>query len=358
MKERTNIGRQVELDIARGLAVIFMILIHTTEYYWDENCFVFGKIANFLGSPPAAPVFMFLLGCGLIYSRHNSPAELVKRGAKMLILSYVFNALVYVLPYGIYSLINQDIECWEEYWCQIYDTDILQFAALAFLFFALVRFLKLKPWQGLVAASIISLIGMLLNATVCEIENPLLQWITGLFWGTHEGSYFPFTSWIFYVAAGYLFADILQQTEDKKRMYIRISPISGVIFIIIAIILVNFNEWDDMMDGDFYYHQNIFMNVMYVSFVLSWLGLCYFINSILPESIRNVMKKFSSNVTVIYVIQYILIIYVQVLICQETYFNAAIVIGFTVLYTVIAYFGAILYKKFLAKKEKNKAITE
>ena len=97
---------------------------------------------------------------------------------------------------------------------------------------------------------------------------------------------------------------------------------------------------------------------MYVSFVLSWLGICYFINSILPESIRNVMKKFSSNVTVIYVIQYILIIYVQVLICQETYFNAAIVIGFTVLYTVIAYFGAILYKKFLAKKEKNKAITE
>ena len=58
---------------------------------------------------------------------------------------------------------------------------------------------------------------MLLNATVCEIENPLLQWITGLFWGTHEGSYFPFTSWIFYVAAGYLFADILQQTEDKKE---------------------------------------------------------------------------------------------------------------------------------------------
>ncbi|MBQ0001134.1 MAG: DUF1624 domain-containing protein [Clostridiales bacterium] len=108
------------------------------------------------------------------------------------------------------------MECLEESWSQIYDADILQFAALAFLFCALIRFLKMKPWQGLTAAVIIALIGMGLNNTITDLENPVLQAVTGLFWGTHEGSYFPFTSWIVFVAAGYFFADILQRTENKK----------------------------------------------------------------------------------------------------------------------------------------------
>lgn len=350
MNKRVNTGRQKELDIAKGLAVIFMVLIHTTEYYWDEESFIFGKVANFLGSPPAAPVFMFLLGCGIIYSRHNSAAELAKRGVKMLGLSYVFNALVYVLPYGIYSLVNRDIECWEDSWSQIYDADILQFAALAFLFCALIRFLKMKPWQGLTAAIIITLIGMGLNNTITDLENPVLQAVTGLFWGTHEGSYFPFTSWIIFVAAGYVFAERLQCTENKKRLYLCISPIGGILFLIFAKLLTYSHEWDAMMDGEYYYHQDILMNVMYVAFVLAWLGVCFFISAILPELLSNVLKRFSTNVTVIYVMQYILIIYIQVLVTGETVFSAPIVLGITVLYTVIAYYGAIAYKKYTAKR--------
>lgn len=90
-KQICNEGRQPELDIARGLAVIFMVLIHTVEYYWDWDNEIFDKVANFLGSPPAAPVFMFLLGCGIIYSRRSTAQQVLKRGIKMLMLSYVFN---------------------------------------------------------------------------------------------------------------------------------------------------------------------------------------------------------------------------------------------------------------------------
>ena len=243
-----------------------------------------------------------------------------------------------------HSLINRDIECWEDSWSQIYDADILQFAALAFLFCALIRFLKMKPWQGLTAGIIISLIGMGLNNTITDLENPMLQAVTGLFWGTHEGSYFPFTSWIVFVAAGYVFADILQCTKNKKKMYLCISPISGILFLIIAKILTFSHEWDAMMDGEYYYHQDIMMNIMYVAFVLAWLGICYFISTILPKLMSDVLKKFSTNVTVIYVMQYILIIYIQVLITGETVFSAPIILGITVLYTVIAYYGAIAYK--------------
>ena len=163
-------GRQTELDIARGLAVIFMVLIHVTEYYWNEENIVYGKIANFLGSPPAAPVFMFLLGCGIIYSRHNTAGELFRRGIKMLGLSYLFNALVYVLPYGIYCLAEHDAEYWSETWTQIYDADILQFASLSFLFFALIRKLELKI-PGVIGVSVLcSVAGMILNSRISEVN--------------------------------------------------------------------------------------------------------------------------------------------------------------------------------------------
>lgn len=153
--------------------------------------------------------------------------------------------------------------------------------------------------------------------------------MSGLFWGTHEGSYFPFTSWILFAAFGYFFADFLQQTNDKKRLYSRISPVGAIIFVALSAVLVNFHEWDAMMDGPTYYHQDITMNLMYVAFVVGWLGFCYLMASIIPDSLTNILKTFSANVTVIYVIQYILIIYVQVLITDETVFTAPVVLGIT-----------------------------
>lgn len=58
-KEKVNMGRQRELDVAKGLAIIFMLLVHVYEVYGREvEGTGFSKVVEFLGSPPAAPVFM------------------------------------------------------------------------------------------------------------------------------------------------------------------------------------------------------------------------------------------------------------------------------------------------------------
>lgn len=348
-----NDGRQPELDIARGLAVIFMVMIHTVEYYWDWENEVFDKIANFFGSPPGAPVFMFLLGCGIIYSKRSTPEQVLKRGLKMLGLSYIFNALVYVLPYAISALINQDIEILEDSWTQIYDADILQFASFAFIFFALVLKLKMKPWHVLVTALGLSGIGMLLNALVPEVDSYVLQAITGPFWGTHEGSYFPFTSWILYPAAGYAFAYVLKRTDNKKKLYLSVSPIGAVVYLAMTFILLNYYEWDLLMDGEYYYTQNIFFNIMFIGFVFLWLGICYAIYHILAKPVMKVLEKFSSNVTIIYVCQYILIIYIEVLAFgDEAELNVPFTLLLFIAYTAIAYFASIGYKKLIKAKRK------
>lgn len=350
-----NEGRQPELDIARGLAVIFMVLIHTVEYYWDWENPVFDKIVNFLGSPPAAPVFMFLLGCGIIYSRRSTPKQVFMRGLKMLGLAYLFNALVYVLPYAISALINQDPEIISESWTQVYDADILQFAALAFLFFGLVLALKMKPWLVVVSATVLSGLGMLLNFLVPEVENYVLQAVTGPFWGTHEGSYFPFTSWIIYPAVGYAFAYILKRTQNKKKLYLTVSTSGCVVYLVMTFILLNYYEWDLLMDGEYYYTQNIFFNIMFLGFVFMWLGICYAIYHILAKPIMKVLEKFSSNVTVIYVCQYVLIIYIEVLAFgDEAELNAPLTLALAAVYVVISYFAAKFYKSLKAKKKAQK----
>jgi len=67
-KEKINSGRQLELDIARGLAVLFMIFIHSQLFFADFSVSdsYFGAFNDFVGMVPSAPMFMFLLGVGLI----------------------------------------------------------------------------------------------------------------------------------------------------------------------------------------------------------------------------------------------------------------------------------------------------
>lgn len=358
-KSICNEGRQPELDIARGLAVIFMVLIHTVEYYWDWENEVFDKVANFLGSPPAAPVFMFLLGCGIIYSKRSTVEQVFRRGIKMLALSYVFNALVYVLPYAISALINQDMEILSESWTQIYDADILQFAALAFIFFAIVLALKLRPAFVVIAAAVLSGIGMLLDLAVPEVESNILQALTGLFWGTHEGSYFPFTSWILYPAVGYAFAYVLKRTENKKKLYLTVSPIGGIVYLVMTFILLNYYEWDLLMDGEYYYSQNILFNIMFIGFVFMWIGICYALYHITAKPVMKVLEKFSSNVTIIYICQYVLIIYIEVIAFgDEAELGVLPTLALFAAYTVISYFASIAYKNFIKKRKSSKAIAK
>src|SRR5690554_406766 len=87
---QVNRGRQLELDVIKGLAILFMLLVHclqTLSYSPWEPTWA-NRVIVFLGSPPAASVFMFALGVGLVYTRKNTPRELALRGLRVLLLGY------------------------------------------------------------------------------------------------------------------------------------------------------------------------------------------------------------------------------------------------------------------------------
>lgn len=92
-QDKINTGRQVEIDIARGLAVLFMIIIHVQIYFASPHLLDthFADFNDFTGDIPAAPMFMFLMGIGINYTRRSDPALMARRGIGLLGAGYLLN---------------------------------------------------------------------------------------------------------------------------------------------------------------------------------------------------------------------------------------------------------------------------
>ena len=91
--QRINTGRQAELDLAKCLAIFCMIFLHcyfATSYFTNDiSLFLVRGIAQLIGGPFAAPVFMFAMGVGMVYSRNQEPRYLIVRGIKLLQLGFL-----------------------------------------------------------------------------------------------------------------------------------------------------------------------------------------------------------------------------------------------------------------------------
>ena len=86
-----NRDRQIELDVVKGLAILFMLLVHCQERSLSILSPTWAnRLIRFLGSPPGAPVFMFALGVGVAYTRKTLPG-LSQKGAAAPVLGYILN---------------------------------------------------------------------------------------------------------------------------------------------------------------------------------------------------------------------------------------------------------------------------
>ena len=94
MCERINTGRQGELDVAKALAIPYMVIVHVYEEmsvvdYGARPDSLLRGVIEFLGGPLAAPVFMFAMGVGMVYTRHRNPRAFALRGLRLLLAGYL-----------------------------------------------------------------------------------------------------------------------------------------------------------------------------------------------------------------------------------------------------------------------------
>ncbi len=170
-------NRLLSIDLARGLAVLFMIAVHTLEVFANQEVknTVFGQIIAFLGGPPAAPVFMTLMGFSFIYSSKSELKPKLFRGFKIFLTGYLLNILRGVIPFSLASYLNMDvvktfpIEKFNEYTI-LTTVDILQFAGIALMIMSIIQALNINKYLILVSAFLISMISPFLWGIKIDLQ--------------------------------------------------------------------------------------------------------------------------------------------------------------------------------------------
>lgn len=348
MEQRGNSGRQFELDIARGLAVIFMVFVHVMIVFSNEHVYdtLYGQTVDIVGGVPAAPVFMFLLGVGVIYSRKADAITYLKRGGLLFLGGYGLNILRTVIPELVLTMQNRstsELSLWQNVYYGLFNVDILQFAGLAFVFFALVKYMKFDIKIIIGLGIIFGLFNIFVPHETISMANTMFAPITSLFIGGNEGlSYFPFLTWIAYPIAGYVFAYYFIQTENKNAFYKRLSIMSVLVFLsyVSGVFLFSWPTGYES-EASYYFHGGV-LNVVYISFILVWISVLYFISPAIEGTAKRFLEKTSKYVSNIYFIHWVMIGFLTLFIERESIGLIALVL-LTLLIFVVSYYAAKLY---------------
>lgn len=315
MKDRINTGRQIELDVAKVFAILYMVTIHVYEEmsvvrYWSRPDSVFRTVLEFLGGPLAAPVFMFAMGVGMVYTKHRTPRAFAIRGLRLLGASYLLNVVRMTVPYYLTLLSGDSWGSWT-----VVDTiglvDILQFAGMAFLLTALLERWKVGRWGILAAALLLQGLGLIPLHSFDGLPSAA-QYALGLFFHTNSNVAFPLTLWYVYPAFGLCFGEYLQTVGDKKSMYGRIAVLSaaGLLALSVGMKHMGWNLLDNFaLAGDAYYIQSLPVTLWTLAVIGLQLSVCYLISLLLPGRLARGAEFISRRLNTIYLIQWVIIPY-------------------------------------------------
>ena len=355
--EKVNVGRQTELDIAKALSIVFMIFLHTMWVASNFNHafsptyeFVVGSV---LGRPYAAPIFMFCMGIGIVYSRHSQWDLMVKRGITIYILGILVNVFEFFIPHFLSGdlIPGTSGEFPIAGGLLLFCVDILAFAGLAFILMGILKKLKLSNKNLIIIAVIMSLLGTFLKGLDSGIT--IIQLFLSNFIGAVGNfSAFPLFNWFIFPIAGYIWGQYFIRAKDKS-VFLKFWPI----YIIVALIyfFVSTNLWVGIFSTNI--HNYYFMNTLDAVFCIinahGVIGLCYWISKYLPDAIIKAATILSSNINTIYIVQWF---FITVLIILISYFfkgilwNDLLTSIFAIFIIVLSTAVALGYKKLRTAK--------
>ncbi|MBQ6021194.1 MAG: DUF1624 domain-containing protein [Clostridia bacterium] len=272
-KTEVNIGRQPELDLAKGWAVICMVIIHMmgiSRKHEEVTSWIFDYLID---TPLVAPCFVFCLGIGICYTRKR-PKELVIRG-----LGLFFSGLILQRIFLFSSMI-----------------DVLQFAGLATIVMAAVKKIKLPPWlfllfsAGCYAAQVMT-DGII---TAHPFFNKIISYIV-----QQDTQNFSLCALLIYAAGGYVFGSYLRRQPNKTAFYLT-SGVGGILLLGIYFLCGSDTLWGPERER---IERTLLVPITYGTITV-FLCAIHFLLRILPERIKQFFFRLSRNVTAIYCIHW------------------------------------------------------
>ena len=324
--EPVNKGRQAELDLAKCLAIFFMIFLHclmvTSGFDNKISLYMQRAVGQLLGGPFAAPVFMFSMGVGIVYSRNQEPVYLIRRGIKLMLLGVVVNVGEFILPH---FLAGKLLGKWDIFpiagGLLLFCIDILAFAGMAMILIGVLKKLNLAGAQMVIVALVLSVIGSF--ARFHDFGSNVPNLIAGYFIGSAGGfSAFPLFNWFIFPASGILFGEFYMRCNNKKKL-LRLWPL-GLALALTYFLTSWFIGGGFLSETHHYYFMTTIDAVFCIINIYGVIGFCYLLSALLPASAIKFFSKMSGNLNELYIIQWYLIPLTYIFIC---FFNRDIIFG-------------------------------
>ena len=300
----TTDGRLRFLDLARGLAIVFMVFQHVQIMFavGSGEDSALGTVFLLLGTAPAAPVFMVAMGFLFGSTARTGMRSGVVRGLQLFALGYALNLLRFVLPllsFGDPQAIELFGGTW---WGAFFEIDILQLAGLSLIVLGPVK-RYLRDARLVLALAVVV-------ATVA----PLLwgvgdgQFLMDPFWGTGDWVSFPLFPWLAYPLLGLSLAGFAARATCAERL-MRTWALTGLGALLAGgiVILSTPGAGGILMVGD-YFRSGLSMQVLLAGFVLVWLAALWWLDRRLSwRLVPRYLTSLSRNITAVYLIQWIII---------------------------------------------------
>ena len=264
-------------DLARGLAIVFMIGVHVLWHWGAPDTWTspIGLVISFLGGPTAAPVFMFLMGASLAFSSRSSFGSLAIRGLWLVWLGYLLNFLRGVIPayLGLSSgLVTADqIAPFTLPWLAT-TVDVHHMAGLSLIAIAGLRLVARPGWAWLAIAAAVVLAGPFLRGL--EFGAPLLDGPLTPVLGGAPNVYYAVVPWIAFPLVGGIFGAVIARAGgdvDRARVF-RYGALLGLGLCAVGAALFAVNP--PSFDVGTYWRMPPSYFVGITGLVLVWLWLC------------------------------------------------------------------------------------
>lgn len=306
-----TIKRILAIDLARGISVILVIIVHTLWIYGaipvQEDAWL-GNVIHFIGK--GTPIFLIAMGFSFTLSRNKTIILSVKRAIFIFLIGYFMNFLKFILPIWASIIPETFINAYgwtfpvtlEQQLYLLQTGDILQLAGVSLLFMGGVNKLSKNKYVPLVLALVIMGVTKFVRGYRLGING--IDYILDLLWGAEWNVYFAVFPWFSFVLIGLFFGLWYKEKPNTDFIFKRMF-IYGIIFLAVGggMSLYNF----EYHFGD-YFHLGPGGAIYLSGFNLV---LLWFSNQLIKQFKENKAFNFfyycSKHVTTIYVIQWTII---------------------------------------------------
>lgn len=295
-------------DLAAGLAVFFMILVHVLWHWGARDTWTtpIGEAISYAAGPTATPVFLFLIGASLGAASRSSTGTLAARGLWLFVLGYVLNLLRGVIPFTLGTatgVITADQVAPYSPWWLGTTIDLHHVVGLSLIVVALLRS-RVKPgWVWLAIAGLLILVAPSLRGVA--FGTPVLDAPLTPFLGSAPNVYYAVVPWLAYPLAGAVFGSMMARSSDRSALFQRAAVVGLGLLLIGGVLIVVQQPTFDVYT---YWRQPVSFAVAIMGVVLVWLALCDVVTG-RPRVDRwfGVLYSWSDRVIAIYFTHWIIV---------------------------------------------------